>query len=207
MRFFSHYFSGLIIFVAISSNVLAQQTTNTMWTQKNAEKWVKSKVWSNGRPLTIHPSTNNVEFARQYEKNKAAWDKAFAFLNDKKLDTLAPGKYVIDGDDVYAMITEAPSKEFDKSAWESHRKYIDLQHVIRGKEKIGVAPVTSATITNPYDETKDAANYTAEGKYYVASPEIFFLFFPGDAHRPNIQIESGDTTKVKKMVIKIRYIN
>ena len=83
MRFFSHYFSGLIIFVAISSNVLAQQTTNTMWTQKNAEKWVKSKVWSNGRPLTIHPSTNNVEFARQYEKNKGR--KLKVVLKDREI--------------------------------------------------------------------------------------------------------------------------
>jgi biofilm protein TabA len=206
MKAFCHYLLFLIVIVA-SNNVLAQQTSNTMWTPKTAKKWVNSKVWGNGMSLKLHSSTNNVVFAQQYEKNKSAWDKAIMFLNNKKLDTMPPGKYIIDGDNVYATITEAPSKEFDKSTWESHRNYTDLQYVIRGKEKIGVASVVSAKVIVPYDGTRDIANYSAEGKYYIASPKEFFLFFPGDAHRPNIKTEGYDTLKVKKLVIKIKYIN
>ncbi len=187
----------------LSKAVSAQQTDTSQWTAKTAEKWVKSKEWARGLKIKAHPSVNPVEFAKQYHANKALWDKAIAFLNDKKLDTLKPGKYIIDGTDVYATITEAPSKEFAQSAWESHRNYIDLQYVIRGKEKIGVAPVSSAAVVKPYDETKDIANYNAEGKYYIATPDEFFLFFPGDAHRPNIKVDGYDT--VKKLVIKIRY--
>jgi biofilm protein TabA len=79
--------------------------------------------------------------------------------------------------------------------------------VIKGEEKIGVAPIGSATVIKPYDAAKDIANYTVEGKYYTASPDEFFLFFPGDAHRPNIKVTGYDTVKIKKLVIKIRYIN
>ena len=173
------------------------------WTEVTAKKWVDGLQWSNGSKLKLNPSVDYVEFAKQYHVNKQYWDKAIAFLNDKNLKALKPGKYVIDGDNVYAMITEAPSKEFDKSAWESHRNYIDLHYLIRGKEKIGRASVAAATVTKPYDASKDMANYDAEGKFYIADPGEFFLFFPGDAHRPSIKVEGYDT--VKKLVIKIRY--
>src|SRR5207249_10369415 len=133
----------------------------------------KIKEWGRGLKVSPHSSVDKVEFARQYHKNKAEWDNAFAFIRDHKLEDLAPGKYPIDGDHVYASVTEAPSKEFDKSAWESHRRYIDLQYVIKGKEKIGVAPVSKATVTKPYDEKSDSQNYTADGKYYIAQPGNF----------------------------------
>lgn len=196
--------SGLI---ALSSVVSAQQGSDTTWTAKSASKWAKSKVWSNGATVKPHSSVNLIEFARQYQKNKSTWDKAFAFLSNPRLDTLSPGRHEIDGANVYATVTYAPEKDFDQTAWESHRNYIDLQYVITGKEKIGVNPVASATVVKPYDPAKDIANYTADGKFYTASPGEFFLFFPGDAHRPNIKAEGFETAKVKKLVIKIKFIN
>lgn len=181
---------------------------NTAWSQtmdkagvKTANRWVKKGDWRNGLKMKPHPSINNVEFARQYHLNKAVWDKVFDYLKTTNLDTVKPGKYPIDGDNAFATITDAPSKEFEKSAWESHRKYIDLQYLITGKEKIGVAALADATVTNPYDEKKDVANYNVEGKFYIASPEYFFLFFPENLHRPNILVDGYP--RVKKLVIKI----
>ena len=193
------FFIGIAIF-----HFAAAQ--DTAWTSKKAAKWFKTDDWKNGLKLVASPSVNKVVFAQQYHKNKAEWDKAFAFLRDSDLLSLKPGKYVIDGTDVYAMITEGPEKTFEQSAWESHRKYIDLQYVIKGKEKIGVAPLDSATVTKPYDESTDGAKYTANGQYYIAEPGTFFLFFPGDAHRPNIKVDGYDDV-VKKIVIKIRLVN
>lgn len=192
--------SAVLLFLVTANLCIAQQ-----WTPASAKKWVKSREWANGSDVKLSPSVNDVEFAKQYHTNKAMWDKAIAFLNDKKLDTLKPGKYLIDGDNVYAMITEGPTKDFDKSAWESHRNYIDLHYVIKGKEKIGAAPVASATVIVPYDAAKDIANYTAEGKFYDAVPGEFFLFFPIDAHRPGIKADGIDSDK--KLVIKIKYIS
>jgi biofilm protein TabA len=84
--------------------------------------------------------------------------------------------------------------------WESHKKYIDLQYIIKGKEIIGVADASKATITKPY--TVDVINYDADGKYYTTEPGKFFLFFPNDAHRPTIKVDGYDV--VKKIVIKIQ---
>jgi len=193
----------LLPFLSFTGSILAQGTT--AWTEKSAAKWLHSNEWKNGLKLDVHPSVNKVVFAQQYYKNKVIWDKAFAFLRDSNLLALKPGKYVIDGDNAYATITEAPSKTFEQSAWESHRKYIDLQYVIKGEEKIGVAPVATATVIKPYDDSRDAANYNAEGQYYIATPSRFFLFFPGDAHRPNIKVDGYDM--VKKLVIKIKVVD
>jgi biofilm protein TabA len=193
------YTAVLAVLLIVTGQASAQEQN---WTAKSAKTWVNGRVWANGLKLKLNLSTNNIEFAKQYAANKAIWDKAFEFLRERDLNQIAPGKYSIDGDNIYASITEDPSKEYDQSAWESHQNYIDLQYVISGKEKIGVAPIESLTVTKPYDATKDGAKYSGEGKYYTATPDEFFLFFPSDGHRPNIKIDGYD--KVKKLVIKIR---
>jgi YhcH/YjgK/YiaL family protein len=140
---------------------------------------------------------------KQYESDKVLWDKVFAFLGDSKLSTMAPGKYPIDGDNAYAIISAGPPKKLEDVKWESHKKYIDLQYVISGKVKLGMAQVSNATVTEPYSESRDAANYNVEGKFLTATPKEFFLFFPQDAHRPDIKVEGADS--LKKLVIKIKY--
>jgi YhcH/YjgK/YiaL family protein len=193
----------LLFFVsALFMQLTAQTSSNESWNKKTAKKWVKKMEWKNGLRLNPHETVNDVEFARQYHINKEYWDKAFAFLRDQDLKTIEKGRYPIDGENVFAIVTEDPSKNFDKTNWESHRKYIDLQSVIEGEEKIGVYPVSKAKVTKEYDETKDVANYSADGKLYSAKPGTFFLFFPSDAHRPNIT--PGGNLVVKKIVIKIK---
>jgi biofilm protein TabA len=197
-------YSLLFVFIlSVSSCREARLGKNGEWTQKTAEIWVQHNSWRKGMMLTLHPSTNVVEFARQYNKNPALWNAAFAYMKNNRLDTLPVGKHEIAGEMLFASVTEGPSKELEKANWESHKKYIDLQYVIRGKEKIGVAPTTGAAITKAYDEPKDVMNYSIpEALYYVAEPEMFFLFFPSDAHRPNVKVDGFDV--VKKVVLKIR---
>lgn len=180
----------------------AQNASRKTWNVQTAKKWFQQGEWQKGLAIKADPSIDKVAFATQYHKNKKAWDEAFDFLRSHNLDTMAAGKYSIDDENVFATITIGPNKPFDKTNWESHRNYVDLQYVISGKEKIGVAQVSTATVTNPYDASKDIANYSTEGKYHIATPATFFLFFPTDAHRPGIKVEGNDL--VKKLVIKIR---
>lgn len=194
------------VMICISSsftiNLYSQPASDKTWTKQEVKKWFKQKAWLNGLSLTPHKTINQAEFARQYQLNKIYWDKAFTFLKEHNLQTLEKGKYPIDGDNVFASVTEDPSKDFDKTNWESHRKYIDLQCIIAGEEKMGVYPVAKATVSKEYDEKKDVANYSAGGKFYVGTAGTFFIFFPSDAHRPNIT--PGGNKIVKKIVIKVR---
>ncbi|RYY90828.1 MAG: DUF386 family protein [Chitinophagaceae bacterium] len=154
----------------------------------------------NGLSMRPHGSINSAEFARQYLAHTALWTKAFDFLRTQNLKELAPGKYPLAGDSAYVSVTYGPEKAFDSTKWEAHRKYIDLQYIIDGQEKMGVAPLAAAQEVMAYNEAKDVANYSAEGSFYVAGPSQFFVFFPQDVHRPNIKVVEGN---VRKLVVKI----
>lgn len=195
MRRISAIAIGVIMLIPVLVN--AQELT-----EAQAKKWFSKKEWLQGLKLTPQSSIDQKEFARQYQVNKKYWDEAFAFLKNTNLDTLSKGRHPIDGENVYASVTEDPAKDFDKTNWESHRKYVDLQLIISGEEKMGVYPVAKAKITKPYDAARDVANYEAEGEFYVGKPCTFFIFFPINAHRPNIT--PGGNKVVKKIVIKVR---
>lgn len=189
---------SLVIFAA-GISCYAQQPSKAV-SKTVISKWVNKKEWANGLQLVLHPSVNTDSFYRAYHTNKKLWDAAFTFLKDQHLDEILPGKYPILDEQVFASVTEAPSKNKEEVKWESHKNYIDLQYIIKGKEMIGIADTSTATITKPY--TVDVINYDAEGTYYTAEPGKFFLFFPNDAHRPLIKVEGYDV--VKKIVIKIQ---
>jgi biofilm protein TabA len=196
---------AVISFITMQNSAIAQQKADGSVSQKTAENWLKSSQWKDGLKLAVHPSVNAAAFYKQYYSNKAVWDKVIRFLKHTGIDTLSAGKHPIDGDNAYATVTEGPSKELDKAGWEAHRKYIDLQYVIKGKERIDVVNIDKATSTKPYNESSDGAVYTAEGTSYIAEPGTFFLFFPQDVHRPNIKVAGYDV--VKKIVIKIKAVN
>jgi biofilm protein TabA len=187
---------AFVLFIT-SGSAYSQQPKKI--SEKKIVAWVNKKEWANGLKLNLHSSVNRDSFFVAYHRNKIAWDRAFAFLKNMNLDTLSPGKYPIMGDQVFATVTEAPSRNKEDVKWESHKHYVDLQYIIKGKEMIGVADTSKAAIIKPY--SPDVINYTAEGKYYITEPGTFFLFFPNDAHRPTIKVDGYDI--VKKIVIKI----
>lgn len=192
----------LLTFYALAIKTTAQINQPEIWSKHKTKKWFKQKEWLGGLQLNPHKTIDVLEFSRQYHLNKKYWDEAFAFLKNNDLEKIAKGKYPIDGENVFASVTADSSKNFEKTNWESHRKYIDLQYVINGEEMIGVFPVSKSTLTKEYEEKRDAANYNANGKLYSARPGTFFIFFPSDAHRPNIT--PGGNKVVKKIVIKVR---
>ena len=193
----------MILLVSLTGLHVVAQTTPAALTKKQVDEWYKKKEWLAGLPLQPHESINKTVFARQYQLNKNYWDKAFAFLKEHDLLTMAAGRYAIDSNNVFAIITENPTKNLDSAKWESHRNYIDLHLVIAGEEKIGVADFTKLIVTMPYDASKDIMNYSGDGNFYTATPGTFFLFFPSDAHRPSITTNGNKPDK--KIVIKIRY--
>lgn len=190
----------VIFLVFAAACFMSVQAQEPPVSKKAVKKWIRQRAWSNGVALQLHPSVNTTAFYAAYHKNPALWEAALKFLASNDLAAMPAGKYPIIGDSVFASITEAPSHAKEDVKWESHRNYIDLQYIITGKEIIGVADASKATVTKPY--SPDVINYTADGRYYTTDPGSFFLFFPNDAHRPTIKAEGYDI--VKKIVIKIK---
>lgn len=171
---------------------------------QEAEDWFQNGNWRENLTLTPDSSINVMEFYRQYHEHQKWWDTAFAFLNRSDLATMAEDKYDLAGDSVFATVYSFIPKDFKDSKWEAHRRYADIQYMISGVEKIGKASASALEEKTPYDTTKDIAFYTGKGKFHIAKPGTFFIFFPGDAHRPDVKVHPSDTLKVKKVTIKVR---
>ncbi len=191
-----------ISFVGLTGN--KSDSDPSTWDNKKIEKWFSTNDWSEGWKVSPDASINKREFAISYFKNKSRWEMAFRFLKNNDLSKLETKRYDINGDNLFATVSEYVTKNEETTDFEAHRKYIDIQYVISGNEIMNIAPInTVKDVITPYDSSKDIEFITV-GKIvkYSASQDKFFIFFPGDAHRPGLK--DGVTSPVKKIVIKLK---
>lgn len=172
------------------------------WTDDEVNTWFEKKEWLSGWNVVPDASVNKRNFAVYYHKNPRHWEQAFLFMKSANLKELPLGKQELEGEHLFVSVAEYYGKQKPDALYESHKKYIDIQYVIKGEELIGLTTLDKVTVKEPYNEDKDIAFYDFEGGDYLkATPENFFLFFPEDVHRPSII--SGDSVLVKKIVVKI----
>jgi YhcH/YjgK/YiaL family protein len=193
-----------VVIISVGLVVLGSLTQSCNGTMKKQEvsHWYGSQKWLKGLQLKPHSSTNQKEFEKQYKANPEAWDMAFEWLRTTDLDAIEPGTYTIKENDVKAIVSDTLAPELEAVKWEAHKDFNDLQYIVKGKAKMGVSPVTEATVKEAYDPDSDVGFFDAEGEYYTAEPGTFFIFTPKEAHRPGIRVEGYNT--VKKIVIKVR---
>jgi len=129
-------------------------------------------------------------------------NKAFDYIAKTDLKNLQPGKYEIDGENIFALISEYQTKPESEGRLEAHRKYIDVQFVISGEELMGYSPLENQSILEPYKEENDIIFFRGEKSFTKVSSGMFAIFFPADVHMPGISI--NESAYVKKLVIKVR---
>lgn len=123
------------------------------------------------------------------------------YLQETDLAALEPGKYEIDGTNVFAAVSAYDSRTLDLGKWEAHKKYIDIQYIVSGAEKMYYANISNMVETTEYNEAKDIMFYKGEGDALTVSAGNFAIFFPEDVHMPNIAVDSP--AAVKKVVVKV----
>ena len=191
-----------VVAVIISCTGRSPKNQETL-SDKEAAKWFQAGEWKSGWAVKPDESIDQKEFAAQYFKNRERWEKAFSFLKDSDLKNMSLGKHELDGDNLFATVSEYTTKNEEDSRYEAHRKYADIQYLICGQERIGIAALDSITMLAPYDSLKDFISLnTTKPVYFDASPEKFFIFFPDDAHSPGVK--KGENSKVRKVVVKVR---
>jgi len=126
---------------------------------------------------------------------------ALAHARNTRFQEWADGEYAIDGAAVRALVQRYQSKAASEGRWEAHRRHIDLQMVVEGEERIGVAPLTALTVEEPFDAAKDLLWLSGTGDMVTLRPGDFVLLWPEDGHMPGLQI-SGPVP-VTKVVYKI----
>ena len=174
------------------------------WNAEKTNQWFQKGDWHKDWAVTPDPSINKTTLAKAYYKNSKRWNKAFAFFKDNDLTKLELKRYDLDGDNLYVTISEYNTKNPEAARYEAHKKYIDIQYVVKGSELIGIAPLSSQdSILQKYDATKDIEFLSVKkGAMIQATPAKFFIFFPEDAHMPGLK--EGTNAPVRKAVAKVR---
>ena len=131
---------------------------------------------------------DRIEQADLYTSLNPHFAKAFAFLRQKGLNKLADGRHDIDADNVYALVVRGTYKPRSQAKLEIHRKYIDIQYVVAGREDMGWKSCKLCKNSEgPYNPKIDAELFNdSPSAWIIVCPADFVVFFPEDAHAPGI---------------------
>ncbi len=131
---------------------------------------------------------------------------ALDFLRETDFAAMPDGRHPLDGERLVAIVQRYQPKPLAKAIWESHRKYIDVQYVFHGVERIGYAPLLENTpLAQSYNDQSDCVLYDIEGDFFELAAGSFAIFGPQDIHAPGIApLRPQGDTWVHKVVLKCR---
>ncbi len=127
------------------------------------------------------------------------------FVVDFKNRKLADGTYEIDGKRVFAMVQSyRTQQQTQEMMFEAHKKYIDLQYIVNGIEKIRWARLDSVDLVEEkYSTGGDIAFYEGDAMFdFTLTKGAFLLLYPEDAHLPGLSAQKD--VNVRKIVFKIQ---
>ena len=85
---------------------------------------------------------------------------------------------------------------------EAHRKYLDIQYIIKGKEVVGWADLAACTPTDAFNEESDIGFYSGDFNYITVNEGICYVVFPEDAHMPGRHLDVPND--FVKIVVKLK---
>ena len=132
--------------------------------------------------------------------NNSKIQKAIEYLKNTNFNDFPDGKINIDNE-IWANLQTYYTK--DDALFEAHRKYIDIQFMLEGQEKISVCDYNNCLSEIPYNEEKDIEFLKSnEWKDIEMNSGDFLILYPKDAHKPSISI-NNEKHYVRKLVIKV----
>jgi YhcH/YjgK/YiaL family protein len=143
---------------------------------------------------------DKIENAHIYQNIGERISKSFEYIRTNDLKNLPAGRYPIDGENIFALVSEYQTKSESEGKLEAHKRYIDVQYVISGEELMGYSPLGNQQILEPYKEVNDIVFFNGDKSFTKVSEGMFAIFFPEDVHMPGIS--TGKISDVKKLVIK-----
>ena len=104
---------------------------------------------------------------------------------------------------VKAIVSEYETMPVNKNGYEAHKKFIDIQYLLKGEERNCCLPIEKLTEIKPYREEIDAAFYTADAstQELKLGDGYFAIYFPQDGHMPCLCVNKPAI--IKKVVVKI----
>ncbi len=141
-----------------------------------------------------------LENAHRYLALNRGFAAAMEFLLRPDLKELPVGKYEIDGDRVYAMVSREPGRRKEDALLETHEKHIDIQLVLAGTDEMGWKPKSLCKQpSGAYDRKGDIQFFADQPDAWLSTRSgAFVVFFPEDAHMPLIS-----QCQLHKVVVKV----
>src|SRR5450759_776692 len=136
----------------------------------------------------------------RYAALHSLFPRAFEYLRNTDLMSLAPGQYPIVGEDLFAIVEHETGRTREAAQLEVHRRYIDIQLVLEGVDEMGWKPLSDCREpVDEYSAERDIQFFRDVPASWIATPpDAFCIFFPEDAHAP--LVSAG---RIHKVVIKI----
>lgn len=127
--------------------------------------------------------------------------RAIEYARTHDMAALVAGRNEVDGDALFINACSYETRAFEDCRFEAHRRYIDVQMVLEGEERIDVQFV-GALEAEPFDEEADNMFLDGEAAASVVmTPGTFVACFPDDGHKPGIAVNGP--CSVKKAVFKV----
>lgn len=131
-----------------------------------------------------------------------AMDTAIRYIQSADLRTLAKGRNVIDGDQVFINRFDYQTMSQDQAIWEGHIQYADIHVLLSGHEKIGVTNVDllEETVRKPEE---DFVGFEGDVlSWFPMTTEDILIVYPEDIHM--VKVLDGESTLVEKACFKVK---
>ena len=134
-------------------------------------------------------------------KIKELCPSAYDFILNKA-ESAAVGKYELE-DGAYVSVQEYTTKARRDAKYEAHKKFIDIQMLLSGKELIAVTPIDKMEISVEYNNEKDVMffQHNDECTDYLLEGGDFLILYPEDVHMPGVCV--NEKSPVRKIVVKV----
>jgi biofilm protein TabA len=130
-------------------------------------------------------------------------ERALDYLAKTDFAALEDGKHPIETDEIYALVMSYDTEPESARSFEAHRRYLDVQCILSGREFIYWAPMEELTPKGEYSDEKDIVFLSGEARARLQlTPGSFAVFYPEDAHKPNCAWDGPQT--MRKVVVKVR---
>lgn len=144
---------------------------------------------------------DKIENIQQYNGLSDLLNEGLKFIAETDFSKIEPGKIVLNDNLLFASVSEYATKPAADCKLEAHKKYIDIQFIVSGEEKIGFTTLAGQTPSVPYNPEKDIVFYCEEVSFLTLTSGTFAIFFPSDLHQPCVAATSP--SNVKKVVVKV----
>ena len=114
------------------------------------------------------------------------------------LTTLEPATYPLSGGNRFFV---AKGTTIAPTLAEAHRKYMDVQYIVKGQEVMGYAPLSACTPDGDFNTEGDCGMYSGSFQFITIGEGMCYVAFPEDAHMPGRHLEVPND--YVKIVVKL----